>query len=407
MTEEHKEESLDSVNHELGKPVEEKTGNPIIMIILSIVFLVGGAFAMKSLMETKPEAKKSVLESWVPSVRVMTAELTDYTPVISAEGSVMASTKTMLISEVSGAITFISSQLEKGNTISKGEILIKVDDANYQTELTNSKSSLADAELLLAQEKAKAMQAEREWSKLGRGGLASDLMLRKPQIKSANAKIEAAQAMITKAERDVRKTIIRVPYTCMVDQKFIDAGAFVSSMSQIAEVSAIDQYEVRLPLNLNELGYLTENSGMSSEVMLNANIGGKVYQWIGKAERFEGGIDSATFSRIMVVSVKRDDSQDKGYELPPVGLFLKADFTGSPMGEVFSIPREAFREDDKLWVLSKENTLKIIDVKIIRAEKEVMIVDVDSLKVGDRIINSPIAIPVNGMQLEIDTEGAK
>ncbi len=384
--------------------VEEKADNTILMVILSLLFLFGGAFIMKSLMETKPEAKKVAAESWVPSVQVIIAELVDYTPLIRAEGSVTPSTKTMLISEVTGAVTYISPELEKGNVISEGEILMKVDDADYLTQLTSAKSSLADAELLLAQEEAKATQAEREWSKLGRGGVASELMLRKPQIKSAKAKIVAAQAMITKGERDVNKTTIRAPYTCMVDHKFIDVGAFVSSMSQIAEVSSVDQYEIRLPLNLNELGLLAENVGVGSEVMLESNIGGKVYQWKGKAERLEGGVDSATFSRIMVVTVARDEAQDKGYELPPVGLFLKASFMGSPMGEVFSLPREVLREGDTLWMLNEEGVLKIIKAQVLRVERDVVIISAKSLRAGDRIINSPIAVPVDGMQLELELE---
>ena len=386
--------------------MEDKADNTVLMVLLAIGLLALGAYGMKWLMDTKPEAKKAIPETWTPSVQVIPLTEKNYTPVIRAEGEVEAATKTMLISEVAGSVVHISPLLEKGNTIPEGEIILKVDDADYKTQLTSAKSTLADAELMLAQEEARAVQAERDWKKLGRGTVATDLVLRKPQIKSALARIEAAQAAIEKAERDMAKTVIRAPYTCLVDRKFIDEGAYVSMMSQIAEVSSVDEYEVRLPLNLNEVGFLDKASGIGSEVLLESMIGGKLYQWKGQAVRFEGGVDSSTFSRIMVVSVKRDSAkEDENFQLPPVGMFVKAKLQGQAMGKVFSIPGEALREGTSVWVLAENDLLEVVDVTVIRSERDQVIIEPkekDNLVAGDRIIVSPIAIPVNGMKLEVE-----
>ncbi|MGJ8657855.1 MAG: efflux RND transporter periplasmic adaptor subunit [Akkermansiaceae bacterium] len=385
---------------------DQKTDNTVLMVLLTIGLLVGGFFAFGALMGSKPEAKKAVAEVWTPSVKVEPLVEKDYTPVIEAEGEVEAATTTMLISEVAGAVVYISPKLEKGNTISEGEIILRVDDADYKTQLTSAKSTLADAELMLAQERARAVQAERDWKKLGRGGEASELVLRIPQIKSARAKIDAAEAAIAKGERDMAKTVIKAPYRCLVDGKFIDTGAYVSMMSQIAEVSSVAEYEVRLPLGLNEVGFLDEKSGIGSEVLLESTIGGEVYQWKGTAVRFEGGVDSSTFSRIMVVSVKPDLGQEnEGFQLPPVGLFVKARVPGKAMGKVFSIPREALREGDSVWKLGESQKLEMVAVEVIRSERDEVIIEArDDVKLtsGDRIILSPIAIPVNGMKLEVE-----
>ena len=367
----------------------QKADNTLLMVIITVGLLGLGFYINKKLMESKPEAKKADVESWAPSVRVLDLKKISYVPVIHTEGMVDASTKTLLISEVAGASVYISPLLEKGNVIPEGEILLKLDDADYQTQLTSAKSSLADAELLLAQEQARAVQAEREWKKLGRGGSATDLALRKPQIKSARARIEAAEAQIQKAERDVSKTVIRAPYTCKVDEKFIGSGAFVSSFSRIAEVSSIDKYKVSLPIDLNELRFLGKDLGIGLEVRLESLI---------------GGVDSNTFSRMMVVDVERDESKIKGFELPPVGLFIKAKLHGEEIGEVFSIPREAIRENETLWLLSEENTLNIVNADIVRTERDSVLVNIGKLKDGDRIIISPIAIPVAGMQLDVEAD---
>ncbi len=389
--------------------VEQKTDNTLLIALLAIGLLVGGIFGFKWLMETKPEAQKSAVETWTPSVDVITLEEIDYTPVIRAEGEVEAATKTMLISEVAGAVVYISPLLEKGIVIEEGEVILKVDDADYKTQVTNAKSTLADAELFLAQEEARAVQAARDWEKLGRSEPASDLVLRKPQIKSALAKIEAATAAVEKAERDLAKTVIKAPYTCMVDQKFIDQGAYVNAMSQGAEVSSVEEYEVRLPLNLDEIGFLDEG-GIGSEVLLESSIGGKVYQWKGTAVRFEGVVDKATFSMVMVVSVKREAKENSDrFALPPVGMFVKAQLLGKPMGKFLSIPRKALRDDGFVWLLTENEQLEIIAVEVIRAERDRVIIkekenEGKKLTSGDSVITSPIAIPVIGMKLNVDKD---
>ncbi len=393
------------------KEVEGKADNTLLIVLISVGLVLIGVFGFKWLMGTKPEAKKTVQEVWTPSVRVVLLEEKDYTPVIRAEGEVEAGIKTMLISEVTGALVYISPNLEKGNVFSEGEVIVKVDAADYETQLTSNKSVLADAELALAQERARAVQAARDWKKLGRGGAASDLVLRKPQIKSALARIDAAEAAIAKSERDLAKTVIRAPYRCMVDRKFIDQGAYLGRLSKIAEVSSVDEYEVRLPLNLNEVGYLGESRGIGSEVLLESSIGGKIYRWKGRAVRFEGGVDSSTFSMVMVVRVERNGEKgekgDERFQLPPVGMFLRAEVRGERMGKVYSVPREAMREGGTIWQLAAGDVLRIVDVRVIRGERDEVMIGMaggseDQLAVGDRVIVSPIAIPLGGMKLELE-----
>tara|TARA_B110000908_G_scaffold63950_1_gene77775 strand:- start:915 stop:2171 length:1257 start_codon:yes stop_codon:yes gene_type:complete len=391
---------------------DQKTDNTVLIVLISIGLLAVGIFGLQWLMATKPDAKKAAPETWTPSVKVISLMAKDHTPVIRAEGEVEAATKTMLISEVAGAVVYISPLLEKGETISKGEVILRVDDADYKTKLTSMRSTLADAELVLAQEEARAVQSARDWQKLGRGGSATDLVLRKPQIKSAQARIEAAQAAVEKAQRDMAKTIITAPYTCVVDRKFIDDGAYVTMMSQVAEVSSVDEHEIRLPLNLNEVGFLDEELGIGSEVLLEATIGGKFYQWKGTAVRFEGGVDSSTFSMVMVVSVtlaKANGNPElvgrENFQLPPVGMFVKAKVPGLPMGKVFTIPREALRDGGAVWVLAENEVLEIIEVEVTRSERDEVIIKASGeqkLVSGDRIIVSPIAIPASGMKLELE-----
>lgn len=378
-------------------PIERKA-NTVMVVIVTVMIIIAGLAGYKYLLANKVEAQKAEVEQFLPTVTVIPAKRVDFSPTIELQGEVMPATETELISEIAGAITEVSPNLEVGNILEEGEIIVRVNDADYKTQLANAKSSLADAELMLAQEKARAEQSIRDWSKLGRGKKASELVQRIPQIKSAQAKITAAEATIEKTDRDVAKTIIRAPYRCIVDQKFIDDGAYLSAMSKIAKIYSVSNFEVRLPVSLDTVSFLPENNGVGSTARLTTKIGNRELRWDGNVSRFEGGIDSKTFSMMMVVNIASNKEQGL-FKYPPKGLFLDAKIKGIKLDDVIKIPRIAIRENDRIWVLDKDKKLKIFQVEIIREERDHIYVESD-LTDGSKVIVSPIAVPIEGMQLE-------
>ena len=382
-------------------PVHDKN-NTAVVIIVTVVILIAGVVGYKYLESNKVEAKKANIEKFLPTVEVVSAQRVTFVPTIQLQGEVTAATETELISEVAGAIIEISPKFEVGNIIEENEIIVKVNDADYKTQLVNAESSLADAELVLAQEKARAEQSLRDWNKLGRGKDASDLVRRIPQIKSAEARITSAKAMIAKANRDVLKTVIRAPYRCVIDQKFIDDGAYLSAMSRIAKIYSVSKFEVRLPVSLDKINFLPANNGLGSDVKLKTSIGEREFSWEGRVSRIEGGIDSKTFSIMMVVSIAPNKDQDL-FQFPPKGLFVDGLIKGRKMSSVIEIPRVAMRENSEIWVLDEERKLRIKKMKVAREERNFIYIESD-LKDGDKVIISPIAIPVEGMLIEEQKE---
>ena len=80
------------------------------------------------------------------------------------------------------------------------------------------------------------------------------------------------------------------------------------------------------------------------------------------------------------------------------GARVSVRFQGKPVENVFKIPRDALRANNNVYLLSKENRLtkKVIDT-VWRDENTVW---TRSLNEGDRLITSPIALPVEGMTLK-------
>ena len=90
-------------------------------------------------------------------------------------------------------------------------------------------------------------------------------------------------------------------------------------------------------------------------------------------------------------------------ELQPLilGEYVRVEIEGEELHEVFRIPRTALRNDREIWVAAGDGRLAIRPVEIIwRDEMQVLVRD--GLQVGDLLIVSNLAVPVDGMAVRVD-----
>lgn len=106
--------------------------------------------------------------------------------------------------------------------------------------------------------------------------------------------------------------------------------------------------------------------------------------------------------------VMQVDINNRGgvFSLPPAGLVVRAEITGKVIDSVTQIPRSALREDDTVLTLDSENKLLITSVKIARTMEKTVLVS-SGLPDGIRVIVSPIEMPVNGMELDVENYSAE
>ena len=264
-------------------------------IFALIIVLLVGVVVMKYLKDNGPEADKELPPRLIPVVNVMGVRVDAEQLVISTQGRVESVRRTQAASEVMGRVVMVSPKFEVGGQFSHDEIMLEIDDADYVSALAAAESSLAEARLLLAQEQARADQAGRDWGKLGRGE-ASDLVLRKPQIESAQAHITAATAAVGKAKRDLERTKLRAPYDCRVEATYTDLGSYIMIGARLADLYSANAFEARVPVTLEELGYLDKDKIIGSKVIVNAFLGGVDRQWHGSIVRNEGVVDQQTMT---------------------------------------------------------------------------------------------------------------
>jgi RND family efflux transporter MFP subunit len=375
-------------------PLEEERGDALravwsFVFVLAILAVSAGVSAYLIVNRVQPRQKET--ERPVPTVDTVALVPGTHTVNLTSEGVVQSRREVSLAAEVSGRVVSISEQLIEGGRVAAGDVLATIDDADHQVALRQAKTAVAEAELSIEQEKARGIQAQRDWEKLGRGE-APDLVLRKPQIVAAEARLASAHAEVERALRDIRRTSITAPFSGRIRKAFIEEGAFVAPGSPVADMFSDEEVEVRLPFPLADYAQLLGEK--TPPFSVTAEIAGKKAEWQAVLERMEGEIDRATLSGYAIARIQADEHG----KYPPVGLFVRAELAGKTIGNVVEIPRSALRGAHDVWVLEGGRLAKR-RVDVVRAARESLVVTGD-FKSGDRLVTTRLAAPVPGMELK-------
>lgn len=367
----------------------------VITSIIAIVVIFAATFGVKKFLEAnKPEAEKKerVVSDPVVEVAIVKKQNLEF-PLIS-EGVVQTRRDTILSAQVGGRIEEVHPNFEVGATFKAGEVIAKIDRLDYEAAVAQAKSNLADAQLAVIQEKARGEQAARDWKKIGGGNKASDLVLRIPFLKSAEAKVTAAEAARDKAVEDLDRTQIKAPFDCRVRSAVLNLGATVAPGSQLGTIYDARNLMVRLPFSIDDYSQIPDDPG----IKLTADVGGEVYEWTGEVMWDLGQIDQSTLSAYLLAKILPSETTPERFRLPSPGLFLKAELTGSTLSNVVAVPRSAVRGRDQVGILNEKNELEFRTLTIVRTSADSVYAS-DGVADGDKVILTKIELPVEGMKL--------
>lgn len=353
---------------------------------------------------------------------------------VESQGTVEPRTQTTLVAEVSGMVIEVSDRFVVGGFFREGDILLTLDDADYEVSVQQARANLSTAESQLMLEEAQAEQAVRQWESVGRDRAnAPPLALRTPYVEEARARVQFARADLARAERQLERTRIRAPYDGLVREKLVDIGQYVGAGTQLARTFAVDFAEIRLPLTDRDIAYLelprpgahVQNSrstmvaagdeqGLHASVdtgipvKLRASVGGRPHEWSAHIVRTDGVIDSSTRVYHAVAQVE-DPYGLRGNSNRPVlaiGSFVNATLQGITAQDIFSVPNTAVRNGNQVLIMDSEQRLRQREVNILRSDTEHSYID-SGLSAGDNVIVSPVPVPIEGMRVTLtDDTGA-
>lgn len=359
--------------------------------LLILAILAGAVAIFAVLTNLREPPAKTAAQTLPPLVEVLELQPMTAAFQIESQGTVRPRTQTTLSSEVSGTIVEISPKWIAGGVFAAGEVLMRIDPSNYS----------------VAVDQAKALVRQRQIEFDGAEKLLSQGYRAEAEHASAAAALASAKAELVRANRNLERTYIRLPFAGMVRSKDADLGQFVNPGTRLGVVFATDVAEVRLPLTDEDLRFLDlpgaadirrTGRGEGPEVTLSATRKGQVQTWAARISRTEGVIDENSRVTYAVATIDDPYRLEQDGEVLPMGTFVRAWISGVSLDGVFRIPRSALRGADQLLFAGADDKIEIRRVTVLRSVGEEAYIR-DNVASGDRLVLTAVESPVNGMSI--------
>lgn len=377
--------------------------------VVFILVVAGGLCTYFIFNNVKP--KRRSMKSLPSVVKVVQAASASGSISVEAMGKVEPSRKFDIISEVGGRVEWMNPKFIPGGRIAKGEVLFRIEKIDYEIALEQRKAELALAkrDLLVEEGKARYARIVEKDRKVKTTGQASELRLRVPHLQAAKADLEAAKKRLTQAEQDLERTSFHAPYNMLITEKDIELGKYVVENSVAGHAIGVNRFWVVVSIPVNKAKMINipgvnSESGSPVKILLKSFDGEPFYRK-GKVLKLLGELDeNGRMARLLVGVDNPLGLNEKEYRVPLlVNAYVNVQIEGRKFSDVAVIARKNLREGNEVYVLGKESTLQVREVKIGWTRRDEVFIT-EGLKPGEYIITNRNFVPVEGMVLKTDRE---
>ncbi|ARS34964.1 efflux RND transporter periplasmic adaptor subunit [Pontibacter actiniarum] len=239
------------------------------------------------------------------------AKPADIVEKVSASGKVQPETEVKISPDVSGEI--IELNVEEGDSVVKGQLLLRIRPDNYQSmvdaqqaSVNTMRANLAQAKARLAQAQANFAQVEQnykrnrplfeqkvisqsEWQEIEANYLATkqEVESARQSVRASEFNVQNAQASLKDARENLNKTTIYAPVSGTVSKLNVEQGERVVGTSQMAgteimRIANLNNMEVRVNVNENDI----------IRVALGDSVIVEVDSYTSRDEKFKGVVTS-------------------------------------------------------------------------------------------------------------------
>jgi RND family efflux transporter MFP subunit len=373
-------------------------------VALPLAVLAGGAALTAGLMATGPKPDKSDAGPKPVAVEIAQVEARESPIAIEVQGEARPRVEADLAAEVAGRIVWTSPNFAQGRAFAKGETLVRIDPADYRLSVTQSRARVAQAEEALAREEAEAELARQDWADLGRGGEASPLVLREPQLAQARAGLASAKALLAASELALARTAVEAPFAGRVRTQSVHVGDYVGPAAALGQVFATDTMEVRVPLADRDLaqlgvgiGYAAASQAAAPAAKVSGVAAGASVSWEGRLVRTEAAIDARTRLIYGVVEVGDPFAAKHAAPLAP-GMFVTVSLQSPKSAALMAAPRAALKKNEFVYVVRADDTIDIRSLVAAQTTAE-HVYFTSGLAAGERVVVSPLPSARQGMKV--------
>jgi membrane fusion protein (multidrug efflux system) len=312
----------------------------IIISSLVIVFLV---FRLTLLIMEKTGGGQE--EGPRPAVAVEVASVTfgPIAEVRSFTGTIFPYNQYVLAPKISGRVIQISKRI--GDAVLEGELIAKIDDAEYQQAVRESEANLRIAEASMVESRSQMELARQEKERLKslearELATTAELETSLTNFEGREARYQLAQAQVEQRQAALASSRIRLGYTRLtassagfIGERFVDEGALLAPNTAVALVVGIDSVIVRTTITERDYGRIEQ--GQPADVLVDAFQGSR---FSGTVARVAPMMQEA--SRMAEMEVEVDN---RSYMLKP-GMFARIEVTTAEKDSAQLVPSSAVVE---------------------------------------------------------------
>lgn len=233
--------------------------------VIGIVVLVGivtGLYFLNDITRTEDGSSILKVAGELPvTVKVAKPEQRDIVRTVQAPGEVEALSEVDISAEVVAKI--LEMPVEEGDTVKQGDLLCRLDDADYRARLTSAEANVAKLKATITQAEADLGKAERDYRRQVRlaesdatsamelADYRTTLIRTRALVEVRKQELTGAEAMLQSAREDLEKTVITSPIDGIVSQLFAKQGEVVitgtmnNPGTRIMVISNLSEMQVR------------------------------------------------------------------------------------------------------------------------------------------------------------------
>lgn len=377
------------------------------LIALSIATIRDAMIARNAESAGRPPGSERVF-----AVGVETLSERDVQPVLTAYGDVTSAVRLELRAASEGTVLELSPGFRDGGQVRAGEILFRLDPAEFETELALAENDLADTraeladariEVELAEESLGAAERQRdlqsraldrardlqgrgvsttadlETSELALSSAEQIVTSRRLDLAQAKARVGRAgiaesRAVIARDEaaRDLDNTIAIAPFDGLLSEVDAVLGRRASVNETLGILIDPAALEVAFRVSNADYARLSDRNGvpLPLEVRATLDLGTRSFEASGTIDRAGAALETGQTGRLLYAALATEVS---GLLRP--GDFVTVHITEPALAKVAVVPATALNAQAELLLLGDDDRLELTTVRILRRQGDDVIIE--------------------------------
>ncbi|HEY9184500.1 MAG TPA: HlyD family efflux transporter periplasmic adaptor subunit [Salegentibacter sp.] len=366
----------------------------IILSILGILLIVLAIFGAKAIIDSNvqevPEARKTVKNVFVDTVRNRTVPI-----VIPANGNVTALKKLELFSEVQGIFQSSSKNFRPGQEYSRGQVLLNINAQEYYAGVLSAKSGLYNTiTSVMPDLRMDYPEAFEKWQAYLTNFDVNKTTPPLPEMNTEKEKyfitgrgIISAYYEIKNLEERLSKFTIRAPFNGVLTEAAVNPGTLVRPGQKLGEFidPTVYELEVAVPKRFTDLLKVGEEVSLQNLE--------KTKTYTGTVIRINARVDRQSQTIQVFIKVEDPDIRE--------GMYLEAKLDARDEENAIEIARELLIDRSKVYVV-RDSILALQEVDPVYFTSKSVVIK--GLEDGTKLISAPVPGAYPGQVVQIQQE---